>query len=114
MSKMPGTTLLLAVTAIATQAAAFQTASLLPRSQALQRVQQPRAAAPDEDAETASASLEEKMAGWEASAEEQRKATLGGLIPGKPGFMTRTDQPDKVDGFDVGVVRAHQLRVRRT
>ena len=43
------------------------------------------------------------MAGWEASAEEQRKATLGGLIPGKPGFMTRTDQPDQVDGFDVGL-----------
>ena len=51
-------------------------------------------------------SLEEKMAAWEATEEEQRKATLGGMIPGKigkPGRMTRTDQPDKMDGFDVGM-----------
>ena len=47
------------------------------------------------------------MAAWEATEEEQRKATLGGIIPGKlpgpPGRATRTDQPDKMDGFDVGM-----------
>ena len=56
----------------------------------------------------ANTSLEEKMASWEASAEEQRASTLGGNIPlvgmpGKPGFMTRTDQPSKLDGFDLGL-----------
>mmetsp|Transcript_26479 Transcript_26479/g.45324 ORF Transcript_26479/g.45324 Transcript_26479/m.45324 type:complete len:141 (+) Transcript_26479:28-450(+) len=54
------------------------------------------------------ASLEEKMASWEASAEEQRASTLGGNLPlvgmpGLPGRVTRTDQPDKLDGFDVGM-----------
>jgi hypothetical protein len=65
-----------------------------------------------EDAEqpsnTGQSSLEEKMAGWEASEEEQRASTLGGNLPlvgmpGMPGRMTRSDQPDKVDGFDVGM-----------
>jgi len=38
-------------------------------------------------------SLEEKMASWEATEEEKRAATLGGMIPGgKSG-----------DGFDVGL-----------
>ena len=53
-------------------------------------------------------SLEDKMASWDASAEEQRASTLGGNLPlvgmpGLPGRMTRTDQPDKVDGFDLGM-----------
>ena len=44
----------------------------------------------------------------DASAEEQRASTLGGNLPlvgmpGLPGRMTRTDQPDKVDGFDLGM-----------
>jgi hypothetical protein len=55
---------------------------------------------------TASKSLEEKMASWEASEDEQRAATLGGIIPrkvGLPGRVTRTDQPTEVDGFDVGM-----------
>lgn len=62
-----------------------------------------------EDAEeppSGAASLEEKMASWEATEEEQRKATLGGMIPGKlgkPGRDTRTDQPTKMDGFDIGM-----------
>ena len=42
------------------------------------------------------------MAKWEATEEEKRKATLGGIIP-KPGFMTRTDQPSKVDSFDASM-----------
>ena len=78
---------------------------------ALQRVspRAPRIVAVEEGAETqeGSKSLEEKMAAWEATEEEQRKATLGGIIPGKlpgpPGRATRTDQPDKMDGFDVGM-----------
>ena len=68
----------------------------------------PAEAAPT--AQTAAASLEDKMAGWEASAEEQRANTLGGNLPlvgmpGLPGRMTRTDQPKggKVDGFDIGM-----------
>jgi hypothetical protein len=59
------------------------------------------------DADAAS-SLEEKMANWEASEEEQRSKTLGGNLPlvgmpGKPGRMTRKDQPTKMDGFDMGM-----------
>ena len=53
-------------------------------------------------------SLEQKMASWEASEAEQRSATLGGGLPligmpGLPGRMTRTDQPSRIDGFDVGL-----------
>ena len=53
-------------------------------------------------------SLEQKMASWEASEAEQRSATLGGGLPlvgmpGLPGRMTRTDQPKKLDGFDLGM-----------
>lgn len=54
------------------------------------------------------ASLEAKMASWEASEDEVRSSTLGGNLPlvgmpGLPGRVTRTDQPDKMDGFDVGM-----------
>ena len=51
-------------------------------------------------------SLEAKMAAWEATEEEQRAATLGGMIPkkvGAPGRETRTDQPSTMDGFDIGM-----------
>ena len=53
-------------------------------------------------------SLEQKMASWEASEAEQRSATLGGGLPligmpGLPGRMTRTDQPSRIDGFDLGL-----------
>ena len=56
----------------------------------------------------ATSSLEEKMSKWYASEEEQRASTLGGNLPlvgmpGKPGRMTRTDQPTKLDGFDLGM-----------
>ena len=55
-----------------------------------------------------SASLDEKMAKWDATEDEQRASTLGGNLPlvgmpGMPGRMTRTDQPKKMDAFDVGM-----------
>lgn len=60
------------------------------------------------DKESSKTSLEEKMASWEASAEEQRRSTLGGNLPlvgmpGPPGRATRSDQPTSMDGFDVGM-----------
>ena len=59
-------------------------------------------------AAAASASLDEKMAKWDATEDEQRASTLGGNLPlvgmpGMPGRMTRTDQPKKMDAFDVGM-----------
>jgi len=64
---------------------------------------------PTEVSETAtpgSSTLEQKMASWDATEEEARSKTLGGNLPlvgmpGLPGRMTRNDQPDKLDGFDV-------------
>eukprot|EP00966_Prymnesium_polylepis_P002900 65938-Prymnesium_polylepis.1 len=58
------------------------------------------------EATTTPSSLEDKMASWEASEEEARSKTLGGNLPligmpGLPGRVTRTDQPTKMDGFDV-------------
>ena len=60
------------------------------------------------EADAAATSLEDKMAQWEASAEEQRSTTLGGNLPlvgmpGLPGRVTRKDQPKSMDGFDVGM-----------
>jgi len=46
-------------------------------------------------------SLEEKMAGWEASEEEVKAATLGGMTPGKGG----------TDGFDIGLYIAFPIIV---
>ena len=48
------------------------------------------------------------MAAWDATDEERRSSTLGGNLPlvgmpGLPGRMTRTDQPDELDGFDLGM-----------
>ena len=65
-------------------------------------------AAEETAASSGASSLEEKMASWEASEEEARSKTLGGNLPligmpGLPGRMTRTDQPTKADGFDVGM-----------
>ena len=97
-------------------AASFSPASSSPprvqRAHSLRRrVSTVRAEADVTDAaadSTTTTSLEEKMASWEASAEEQRASTLGGNIPligmpGLPGFLTRTDQPTKMDGFDLGM-----------
>ena len=44
-------------------------------------------------------SLEEKMAAWEASDEEVKAATLGGIVPGRS------------DAFDVGLYIAFPLMV---
>ena len=46
-------------------------------------------------------SLEEKMASWEASEEELKAASLGGLTPGKRG----------TDGFDIGLYIAFPIIV---
>lgn len=48
-------------------------------------------------------SLEEKMKSWEASEEEIKAASLGGLTPGKGG--------GGVDGFDVGLGIAFPIMV---
>ena len=45
--------------------------------------------------------LEEKMAGWEASEEEIKAASLGGMTPGKAG----------TDGFDIGLYIAFPIIV---
>ncbi len=62
--------------------------------------------ADESEPSSASKALEDKMKGWEASEEEQRAKTLGGNIPlvgmpGRPGRMTRKDQPTRADGFDI-------------
>jgi hypothetical protein len=44
-------------------------------------------------------SLEEKMKGWEASEEEIKAASLGGMVPGKS------------DGFDIGLAIAFPIIV---
>jgi hypothetical protein len=44
--------------------------------------------------------LEEKMAGWEASEEEIKAASLGGITPGKG-----------TDGFDIGLYIAFPIIV---
>jgi hypothetical protein len=46
-------------------------------------------------------SLEEKMANWEASEEEIKAATLGGMTPGRGG----------TDGFDIGLYIAFPIIV---
>jgi len=46
-------------------------------------------------------SLEEKMKNWEASEEEIKSATLGGVVPGK----------NRTDGFDVGLYIAFPFMV---
>jgi hypothetical protein len=46
------------------------------------------------DSDDTKSRLAEKMASWEASEEELRNASLGGLIPGKA---------NRIDGFDLGL-----------
>mmetsp|Transcript_8755 Transcript_8755/g.11024 ORF Transcript_8755/g.11024 Transcript_8755/m.11024 type:complete len:153 (+) Transcript_8755:212-670(+) len=47
--------------------------------------------------ETAKKSLEEKMKDWEASEEEMKNASLGGLVP---------SSGERTDGFDIGLLLA--------
>jgi hypothetical protein len=53
------------------------------------------------DVEAKKKALEEKMASWEATDEEIRAASLGGLTPGKRG----------TDGFDIGLYIAFPIMV---
>jgi len=53
------------------------------------------------DAEAKKKALQEKMASWEATDEEIRAASLGGLTPGKRG----------TDGFDIGLYIAFPIMV---
>mmetsp|Transcript_22487 Transcript_22487/g.33321 ORF Transcript_22487/g.33321 Transcript_22487/m.33321 type:complete len:144 (+) Transcript_22487:125-556(+) len=53
------------------------------------------------DAEAKKNALEEKMKSWEASDEEIRAASLGGMTPGKRG----------TDGFDIGLYIAFPIIV---
>jgi len=50
-------------------------------------------------------SLEEKMKSWEASEEEIKAATLGGVVPGGGNAAERTD------AFDVGLYIAFPIMV---
>lgn len=50
--------------------------------------------------------LEEKMKSWEASEEEIRAATLGGVIPGSSG-----DDAGRTDAFDIGLYIAFPIMV---
>ena len=54
----------------------------------------------DSGVETKKMTLEEKMAGWEASEEEIKAASLGGITPGKG-----------TDGFDIGLYIAFPIIV---
>ncbi|KAL9178245.1 hypothetical protein ACHAXT_001789 [Thalassiosira profunda] len=62
----------------------------------------------DGDAESAeeagTTSLEEKMKSWEASEEEIRAASLGGVVPGGGGGS-------RTDAFDVGLYVAFPIMV---
>ena len=53
------------------------------------------------DAETKKKALEEKMKSWEATDEEIKAASLGGMTPGKGG----------TDGFDIGLYIAFPIIV---
>ena len=52
-----------------------------------------------DDVEVPKKSLEDKMKGWEASEEEIKAASLGGMVPGKS------------DGFDIGLAIAFPIIV---
>ena len=72
-----------------------------------------------EVAEASAAALGDKMAQWDATEEEQRAKTLGGNLPfvgmpGKPGRVTRKDQPTKMDGFDIGMTASAVILVPLT
>ena len=52
--------------------------------------------------ESAKVSLEEKMKAWEATEEEVKAATLGGVVPGKK---------ERSDAFDMGLYLAFPIMV---
>eukprot|EP00571_Detonula_confervacea_P017283 CAMPEP_0172297554 /NCGR_PEP_ID=MMETSP1058-20130122/530_1 /TAXON_ID=83371 /ORGANISM="Detonula confervacea, Strain CCMP 353" /LENGTH=133 /DNA_ID=CAMNT_0013006719 /DNA_START=61 /DNA_END=462 /DNA_ORIENTATION=+ len=59
----------------------------------------------EESSTTTTMSLEEKMKSWEASEEEIRAASLGGVVPGLGSGESRTD------AFDVGLYIAFPIMV---
>mmetsp|Transcript_521 Transcript_521/g.1120 ORF Transcript_521/g.1120 Transcript_521/m.1120 type:complete len:136 (+) Transcript_521:146-553(+) len=60
-----------------------------------------------ESEESTTMSLEEKMKSWEASEEEIKAATLGGVVPGGGGG----GGGDRTDAFDVGLYIAFPIMV---
>ncbi len=65
---------------------------------------------PEDEEESSSSStltLEEKMKSWEASEEEIRAATLGGVIPGG----SSSDNSNRTDAFDIGLYIAFPIMV---
>ena len=75
----------------------------------------------EEDAESSSSSrlsLEEKMKSWEASEDEIRAATLGGIIPGSSVMSNKNKEAAGTDGgagrsdaFDIGLYIAFPIMV---
>jgi hypothetical protein len=64
----------------------------------------------DNDSSSSSSSaqsLEEKMKSWEATEDEIRAATLGGVIPGGG----RKDDANRSDAFDIGLYIAFPIMV---
>ena len=62
---------------------------------------------------TTTVSLEEKMKSWEASEEEIKAATLGGVVPGTSigGGAKEADDAGRTDAFDVGLYIAFPIMV---
>jgi len=57
-------------------------------------------------------SLEEKMKSWEASEDEIRAATLGGVIPGSGNNKQAVeDGAERTDAFDIGLYIAFPIMV---
>jgi len=65
-----------------------------------------------ESSSTTAVSLEEKMKSWEASEEEIKAATLGGVVPGTSiGGAKEVDDAGRTDAFDVGLYIAFPIMV---
>mmetsp|Transcript_6190 Transcript_6190/g.9658 ORF Transcript_6190/g.9658 Transcript_6190/m.9658 type:complete len:145 (+) Transcript_6190:91-525(+) len=66
----------------------------------------PENTASEEESSSTTLTLEEKMKSWEASEEEIRAATLGGVIPG-----SSSDKENRTDAFDIGLYIAFPIMV---
>lgn len=62
-----------------------------------------------ESSSSSTTSLEEKMKSWEASEEEIKAATLGGVVPGSS--IGGSESANRRDGFDVGLWIAFPIMV---
>ena len=71
--------------------------------------------ADDNNESSTTVSLEEKMKSWEASEEEIKAATLGGVVPGTSigggGAKDSSDDAGRTDAFDVGLYIAFPIMV---